>query len=266
MRLLYATLIFLLLCERSNSQNPLWVKLDEVVIKNFIKSYKDDSLKISTFFKPKFNDTTQLGLNYYIVESQMPVGYIHIRGTFYYFKDSLVGYKLNPDMPDEQNLKEKYRKWYSEIFVFSDTSTLIPKVCAYSQWIQPLSQYDGRLKVEEQSELFKLYFSTESGNIFGCNNGWGGYHLNCQTYIKLLPELTAEKVYLLMYSKNPITRLTAFFFYFTNKNKFSNQTDIERWIEYILSDSPPIRSAYFDLIYMKSAKEVLEESIKSNNK
>jgi len=257
-------IFFLVSWQKGWTQNAFWVQEDKIAIKKFIQFYKKDSLRIGDFFEEKLNDTTFWGKGYYSVEKNKPVGYIHIRGTFFYLRDSLVGYKLYPELPNERELKSKYKSWYSKLFQFTDTFTLNPIYLNYKEWIKPLPQYNGIENIDSQSDLFKFFFSIESGNVFGCENGWGGYHKNCQTYIELLPTLNQEKVYLLMFSKNAITRMTAFYYFLNDKSEFKNKEEIEIWMDEILKNHPKVRCAFFDHINMCDPKEKLNETIQMN--
>lgn len=257
-------IFFLISWQKGWTQNVFWVQKDKIAINKFIRFYKKDSVRIGNFFKENLDDTTFLGKGYYSIEKKKAAGYIYICGTFLYLNDSLVGYKLYSELPDEHKLKSKYKFWYSKLFQFTDTFTLQPIYLNYKEWIKPLPQYNGIENIESQSDLFKFYFSIESGNVFGCDNGWGGYHKNCRTYIELLPTLNPDKVYLLMFSKNAITRMMAFYYFLNNKSEFKNKEEIEIWIEETLKNHPKIRCAHFDVIDICEAKEKLNETIQKN--
>ncbi len=244
------------------SQNPIWVNIDKRMISNFIKSYKKDSTDLMDFFsQPKAYDTTYLGRNYYTVDLAKGGGYISIRAKYLYRNDTLVAYKVNPQMPDEPELIDKYKSWYSRLFEFKDSREIIPIYFNEDKWFEPLLDYKGVLEIENQSDLFKHFFSVESGNIYGYNNGWGGLRYNRALFEKLLPELNTDLIVFIMYSKNPISRLQAFQYYLTNKSEFPNQTEIEGWINEVLKNHPIINCADSDIIGRCNPKEKLMEYV-----
>ena len=160
-------------------------------------------------------------------------------------------------MPSLRVLWPQYKAWYSPIFRFTDTFNPVPKYSEQKLWKTPLAEYKGPLQIEDQSTLFQEYFSIESGNIWGCDDGWGSYHTNCGLYMELLPEFTPENVQFLIYSKNSITRLSAFFYYLTNTEKFTNHIEIEKWMQKTLFNHPLILRANWDMIDLAEAEEEL---------
>jgi hypothetical protein len=242
-----------------NAQNQNWVTMDKALIDKLIDAYKNDSVDITPFYNHKntWTEETDLGFGYKTVMQRIPGGYVSISTTFLYYNDSLIAYKLVPCMPSDTALWPQYKAWYSTIFAFKDTFTALPKYHGYEQWIKPLTEYKGPLRIENQSALFQEYFSIESGNIWGCDDGWGGYHTNCGLYMELFPEFTPENVQFLMYSKNSITRLSAFFYYLTNTEKFSNHIEIEKWMQKTLLHHPRIWRAHWDVISSTEAEEEL---------
>lgn len=260
---LFACILFTCLCSIGYSQNPLWVNTDKKMISKFIKSYRQDSTDLMDFFSsPKSYDTTYLGRNYYCVDFGNGGGYISIRAKYLFRNDTLISYKINPQMPDEPELIDKYKSWYSELFEFNDSSKITSIYLNEDKWFEPLEEYPGKLKVAGQSELFKQFFSVESGDIYGYYNGWGGLHYNRALFEKLRPELNTELIVLIMFSKNPISRLQAFHYYLTHKSEFSNQEEIEDWMNQVLKYHPIIKCADSDIIGRCDPKEKLMEYVK----
>ncbi len=260
---LFTFILLLCLSLAGFGQNPVWVNTDKRMINSFIKSYKTDSVNLDGFFlKPKSFDTTQLGRNYYSVDLIKPGGYISIRAKYLFRNDTLIAYKINPQMPDEPELIDKYKLWYSELFEFNDSNETISVYLNEDKWIEPLEEYDGENKISDQSELFRHFFSIESGDVYGYYNGWGGLHYNRALFEKLLPELNTELIELIMFSKNPISRLQAFHYFVTHKSEFDNQTEIENWMNEVLKNHPIVKCADSDIIGRCNPKEKLMEYVK----
>jgi hypothetical protein len=252
------------------SQNQDWVNEDEKLIRDLIKSYKQDSTDLKDFFyeKPIFFDTTQLGRNYYTVDFTRSGGYIGIKATYLYKNDTLIAYKLSPKMPNKAELINKYQSWYSSLFEFNESNEIIPIYFNENVWFEPLKEYSGKIKTENQSKLFKYFMSIESGDVYGYNNGWGGLQYNRKLFEELLPELNPDLIVLIMYSKNPISRLQAFHYYLTNKTVFKDYKEIEDWMNEVLMYHPLIGCSDTDVIHHCDPKEILMEYVEFelNNK
>ena len=241
--------------------NLISIQRDKVFIEKFIDTYqKGDPDDISKFFNPPGKyDTTTLGLGYYLVDQQKSSANVSIKAKFIYQNDSLVGCRILPTMPKDVNLQTKYKNWYAPIFTFKDSTQILPLYSNYESWIAPFPQYQGPLNIMEQSKPFQDYISTESGDVFGYFNGWYGLHRNRALFEGLLPTIEAEEIEMLMYSKNPITRLQAFYYFLTHENEFSSSRKnvIAAWMKKVVNDPSHIYSAEGDVIDKEPAEERL---------
>lgn len=235
------TLIILSVHLTGFGQNPLWVAKDRKLI-NQISHVIDNPILIQKIFEPKiWTGMNNLGFGYAMINTTAPGGYISINCTFYYLQDSLIGYAVYPRLPSESKLKNKYLEWYRAGFQL-DSMTVEPYFYNIEFMRQPLSQF--QLEISNNPKILE-YASPESGIRYGDKGGLPlSFLLNRRLFIDLEDELNNELVLQLLYSKNPASRLTAIEYYYKNKDKFENRTQIEEWVETVFNELPYVSTIF----------------------
>ncbi len=255
-------IILILQFGNSYSQNPLWAREDKRLIEKIVE-LADSPQELYAYFSEKNTSprTSRLGFGYWMEKSQIGAGYISISCDFYFSKDSLISYVLKPKLPNKERKKEKYLEWYSNTFEVSDDLEIKPKYYNYEFFKKPLKNYKRDLINDEQ---IAEYMSPESGLYYGVRGGFAMSMLqNRKLFIKLESKLTKEAIIQLMYSKNPVSRLTAVEYYFRHPEVFiQEKEELDTWIEIIFRQVPFVLTLNGCIGGMENSKEITKEYAK----
>ena len=255
MKLLF--IVFCLLVFKTGmAQNPLWVAKDRKLVTRVSQAVNDPAL-VQKLFDPKTKTgMNNLGFNYAMIETTKPAGYISIRCTFYYFKDSLIAYVVYPRLPSEPELYEKYLGWYKRGFI-TDSTSVEPFYNNIEILRQPLEQY---AHPSSTNPKILFYSSPESGIIYGNKGGISPSYLqNRRLFIELENELNQESVLQLLYSKNPSSRLSAIEYCYNNPDLFEGkQIQIDQWIETVFEELPYVSTMMGCIGSNEKARELVK--------
>jgi hypothetical protein len=245
----------------SYSQNKNWEEKDKELISSVVESLKDSQTVHKLFDDDKESrEKTNLGFGYTQKSDVLYGGYISIWCDFLFYKDSLVSYILKPELPRPTTEKQltKYLEWYDNQFEITQDTLLKPKYYNYDIFKKPLKYYKGDLVSDAE---IKFYMSTESGLIDGERGGESMSVVgNRKHYLNIKNKLNKEITILLMYSKNPISRLRAVEFYYENPEIFiDKKEELEKWISFLKVSPPVVRNIYGCLIDYQTSESIIEK-------
>lgn len=250
----------------SYSQNKNWEEKDRELISSLVEALKSPQAVHELFDNDKkAREKINLGFGYIQNSYVLYGGYISVWCDFLFYKDTLVGYILKPELPKpitEEHLP-KYLGWYKDKFEITKDTLLKPKYYNYDVFKKPLKYYKSDLINDSEIEF---YMSTESGLTDG---EIGGESMeiteNRRHYLNIKNKLNKETVILLMYSKNPITRLRAVEFYYQNSEIFIDEKEeLEKWISFLKVSPPFVRNLYGCLMEYKTSKSIINKLSKKN--
>ncbi|WP_276373956.1 hypothetical protein [Chryseolinea sp. H1M3-3] len=226
-------------------QNPFWVHLDKKIIRELNAVDRGDARNVEAYFiehRKRPATKENLGFGWSISNMAVGGGYTSISGTFVYFNDTIVSYSLYSRVPDENKLIRRYTGWLKGTFAI-DSSGI--KSLDYRKHLLsiPLIGYDGPLKIEDLPVEVFNYMSLHSGTMYGYSGGLNNtLFQNRSNFNKLKQKLTTDIVYLLMYSVNPASRLTAIEYYRKNSQEFDNKDKIDTWIDTVYKEVPMVHT------------------------
>jgi hypothetical protein len=243
MRHLLFIATFFLASTKTFAYNPFWTHTDKKLITAVVNLDKYNPKQVEEYFKnQKIQkcDTAKefLGFGWKMWTTGIGGGYISISATFYYYNDSLVSYSLTPRLPEEKGLQKRYKKWYGDFFLYSNSEI---QTFNFNQAtiMQPIKQYAGAIK--SIPEKIAYYMTPNSGTMYGYAGG-GVIMQNRKAFLKIKDSLTNDQIVLVMFSINPASRLTAIEYYWKHKNSFGNNEAIDKWIEQIFNQMPTVKS------------------------
>ena len=239
MKKLFFALLLLPISFSSKGYNPIWANIDKRLINGVIAA-NTNAASVEKFFikgNPKYG-AKNLGFGWSERNSAIGGGYISLHATFYYYHDTIRSYTVYPQLPDDKHLHKMYMDWYSK--GFSTTGgTIIPYLFGEQNILKPIKQYN-KYQTQISQQLLE-YMSPTSGDTYGYYGGYANTILqNREAFNKIKNQLTPELAIALLYSINPISRLTGIEYYLKNKSLFNNQAEIEDWAESIYNEVPKV--------------------------
>jgi hypothetical protein len=243
------------------SQNANWEQKDKELIISVVESLKSPKSLYKLFDEDeKSREKTNLGFGYTQKSDVLYGGYISIWCDFFFYKDSLVSYILKPELPYPTTEKQltKYLKWYDNHFELTKDTLLKSKYHNYDIFKKPLKNYKGTLTKDSAIEF---YMSTESGLVDGERGGESMSLIeNRKHYLKIKDKLNKQIVILLMYSKNPISRLRAVEYYYENPDIFINEKEeLEKWISFLKVSPAIVRNLYGCIMDYRTSESIIEK-------
>lgn len=239
-----------------------WVKDDSVFIENLAQSYKKNPANLEHLLSYKGEKGEKLGFDYYLVTGSNGKGYVSIFYEFVYRKNEFVSYKLDPQMPLDKRLTERYLKFYSSLFKINKYQIAEPLYYGYDEMIRPLDDF----KATIYDDRILFFMTPYSGILYGDYGGIGSTMLdNRFNYLRIENKITPEICEFLLYSKNPATRLSAIEYYLQNPQLFiKNKERIESRINLIFNELPEVRTMSADLEFEKNAKDLVNSFVKKH--
>jgi hypothetical protein len=221
--------------------HPIWTFMDKRLIKDIAHLDLNNPKKVEAYFKKhtKRISKEKLGFSWEVWSTAKAAGTISIQADFHYFNDSLVCYKIYPELPDKKERINRYRKWYGTQFN-DDEGEIAPFEYNCEAIYSPLNAYHQSFREVLLSEKSRKYMSPESGMMYGYAGGYsGGILPNRKAFLELKKDsLSVDQVTCLMYAKNPTSRFTAMEWYLQNRNSFSDTILLDEWIELNLKEIP----------------------------
>ena len=244
MKQLLTTIIVFLFVQTTIAYNPYWTLLDKILIRNIVQLDKNNPQAIEGYFKTNKCKIVKenLGFGWKMWEQGIGGGYISIKARFIYYNDSIVSYYIIPQIPEEKELINRYKKWYQNSFTFEKDNI---QAFAYKEEgiLKPLKEYIGTLSSKTVPRKILDYMTPNSGTIYGYSGGYSSTILqNRKAFFEIKDSLTTDQVTLLMYSINPASRFTAFEYYLRHGERFTNQQILDEWMEINFAETPEIRT------------------------
>lgn len=238
--------ILLMACNMAIAANPFWLRKDRKLFEAIVKLNRENPREAEAFFKKQDKDTakTNLGFGWKIWKTGVGGGYSSVSACFYYYRDSLAGYSMTPYFSSgKPSLKKRYRQKYQGLFSFVNDE---PQPYWYNREavLQPVAGYRGRLAGPDIPEAISKYMSPESGMMYGYSGGDGLVLPNRRAFNAIREGLTSEQVLLILYAKNPASRLTAIEYYLEHPNEFAEREKIDQWVEANFAEMPRVETMY----------------------
>jgi hypothetical protein len=260
----FAVIILLCISNKLHAQTePIeeqWIKADSAFIGSVIHAYKTNPLGIEPLLNSKSNEKQKLGFKYYLVKGSSGKGYVSLFYDFIYFQNQLVSYRIHPEMPGDHRLTKRYKDLYAPLFSISQNQTPELLYYGYDAMCKPLNP---KVKPNSLNEQIAFYMTPYSGIRYG---KYGGDPLtlleNRAFYTQIKKLMTPKICELLLYSKNPATRLTAVEFYYRNIKLFThNRKQLEKRIDSIFTDLPTVETMSADEVFTENAKNLVKHNI-----
>lgn len=247
---------------QSGRIEPGWIKQDSIFIDNLAKAYKRNPTNIEGLLSSNKNKPDNLGFGYYSISSGTGRGYVSIFYQFIYYKNRLVSYRLDPQMPDDSRLTNRYFKFYNKLFKVNKYRLPESLYYDYEGMTKPLNNF--KTAVQNSDVLF--FMTPYSGTIYGDYGGIGSTILdNRVNYLRIKRIITPEICELLLYSKNPATRLSAIEYYYQNPSKFFKYKDkLKNRVKVIFNELPVVTTMSADLEVTESAKVLVNKFVKKD--
>jgi hypothetical protein len=259
--LIFALLLtFSLAYAQEDKIEESWVKEDSVFISSYIKAFKANPLKIESYLQPVKKRRNDLGFGYSSIEGSMGKGYVTVFYHLLYFQDKLVSYRLSPEMPRDSRLTQRYKRLYSALYRFDENNNAQDLYINFKEMAKPLDSFT---RVPSTRALAYL-MTPFSGVVYGFRGGEASTILENRAAFNFVKEkLTPEDYLMLLYSKNPATRLTAAEHYYRNPKKFEKyKTKIENRIETIYIKLPETQTMYGCILTTDDSKKLVNFYVK----
>ena len=213
------------------AHNPFWTQQDKKLIEALTKIDKTNTSEIEQYFVSRLRLSSQkkenLGFGWTMWQTGIGGGYIAISAQFFYYNDSLISYSLTPQLPEEKGLQKRYKKWYGNYFSYINSEIQDYRFNSESI-LKPLKEYVGNVTAIREKLI--NYMSPNSGTTYGYSGSLGILE-NRKAFLEIKDSMGNDELFLLMFSINPASRLTAIEYYLKRKESFNNQEAIENWIE-----------------------------------
>jgi hypothetical protein len=192
---------------------------------------------IEAMFYNKRGQQENLGFGYHFVNGSYGQNETTIFYSFVYYDKKLVSYRLRAKLPYNNRLTNRYLKMYARLFTVK------------GQTIQPvyygLKDVSDHLKgtsLTTDNGSIQYLMSPFSGTTYGDRGGYSGSLLeNRANYISIKKLMTPQVCELLLYSKNPATRLCAAEYYYQHLQQFKPYKAVfEKRIEAIYKELPEV--------------------------
>jgi hypothetical protein len=216
--------------------HPSWQKKDKALILELVSLDFSDPKAITTFFDEGNSNNggvlnENLGFGWMKTNKVRHGGYISLMATFFYYQKNVVSYTIYAELPKQKLLIKKYIKWYGNMFKETN-SHLIPYSFNMSELVKPVVYYAGGYTCDSLSPQAKYFMAP------CCLEP---YQAKRVEFFKVCDQFTTEEISLLMFSKNPSTRFCAIEYYLRNKEKFTDQEQIEAWMKKCFQQNPFVR-------------------------
>jgi hypothetical protein len=217
-----------------------WVLEDSIFISTYIKALKKHPLNVEAYLGPDKKRKDNLGFGYSSIEGSMGRGYVSVFYQLIYFNDKLVSYNLNPEMPSDMRLTKRYKNFYSSLYRFDTRDNPYPLYHNFREMTKPLPGYH----LVPSSRALAFLMTPFSGVMYGHRGGESSSIIeNRAAFNQVKERLSPQEFFLLLYSKNPATRLTAAEYYYQNPQKLAvYKGEIESRIKSIYIELPETKT------------------------
>lgn len=210
-----------------------WIMMDTLFISQVTKAYNTSTDKLLEVLDVTNERRDDLGFDYQLKEASNGKGYMSFWYKVLYFKNKVVAYELTANIPNKsKKVKKLYKEKLSKLFEISNDFKVKPLIFGSKNASESLIQ-----DINTPKEI-ELAMNPFTGIIYGNHCGYAGSLLsNREVFDKIINSFNCK---ILMYSKNPATRIMAIEYFYCNLSKFNtNQIDeLEKRISEIKKYSP----------------------------
>jgi hypothetical protein len=242
-----------------------WRKKDINLIDSIIKLDRNNPTEVENFFN-KYTDKQPkdtLGFGWTKFEQGIGAGYISIWANFFYYRDTIQTYILVARLPYQKELADEYKSLYLK-FIPNDTGNIFFYKYNEQNILKPLKELAGNQKPANISKKMLEYMSPTSGDTYGFMGGLPMTTVqNRKLFNELKDSLTPDQLIAMMYSINPVSRLTAIEYYFKNSKKYNFNKQVNKWIEKVFKEVPTIKTISGCIAGHESSKSLVEEFAKT---
>jgi antitoxin component YwqK of YwqJK toxin-antitoxin module len=262
-----------------------WEEKDKKIINSVLKLDRNNTREVEKLFLSGVTVTADtLGFGWRQSQLCLNGGNININATFYYYKDSIISYTLQPWIfPNDYqaNIRRKYMQWYYPYFTELDTIKYTERNGTKAQRIvmhpfkyneqgilQPLKEYNAvRNKQSALPEKILEYMSPETTIAYGWYGGLPPtIFTNRKAFNEIKDSLADDEIVALLYSINPASRLTAIEYCIKNNNPLIAKRKIKKWISKVYKEVPRMQTASGCILYSEDSKTLVERYSKNNLK
>lgn len=239
--------------------HPSWQKKDKALILELVSLDFADPKAITTFFDEGNSNNggvlnENLGFGWIKKNKVRHGGYISIRATFFYDQTDVVSYEIYAELPKQKLLIKKYKKWYGNKFKETN-SHLMPYSFNMAELFKPVVSYAGSYTYDSLSPQAKNFIA---------ERGPETYQAKRVEFFQVCDQFTTDEILLLMFSKNPSIRFCAIEYYIRNKEKFTDQEQIEAWMKKCFQQNPFIKIHEGCFADYESSKETVIKFAKTS--
>jgi hypothetical protein len=238
---------------------PQLIEKDSLFVKRLAHVYKNTPANILPLFNAVNRKSNDLGFNYCSVRGIYEIGYLSIRYHFIFFKDKLISYQLSSFLPLDSRLTKRCIKICSLLFESDNNYVTKPIYYKYDEMVKPLNT---NIKQYTTDKKIQFLMTPYSGEIYGVYAFMGYSPIlleNRRNYNAIKDKITPEIELMLLYSKNPATRLSAIEYYYQHPEQFTKDKDsYETRIKAIYAESPLIETVVADHPSTQNAEEMVK--------
>jgi len=240
--------------------NESWVKEDSLFLSALKKVLKKNERDVIDILKiDKNGRKTNLGFGHEQIEASMGKGYVSIFYNVILKNGEIISYELSPQIPRNKSLIERYLNLYSGIFKLEE-GRIYNRYYNIEEMAIPLKNKKSDFKLNENLRHLMTPFS---GTMYGYYGGeTGSIFANRAIFNQESKNMSPKVCEMLMYSKNPSTRLMAFEFYNKNKSEFKNSELINNWINEVYTELPTVVTLEGCIVTSRNSKELVSEYVK----
>ncbi|NOW93842.1 hypothetical protein [Mucilaginibacter sp. SG564] len=257
--LLYSLASFGQIKEDTALIKPELIEKDSLFVKRLAHVYKNAPASILPLFNAVNRKSNDLGFNYYSVRGIYEIGYLSIRYHFIFFKDKLISYELSSLLPFDSRLTNRYREICSLLFEPGNGYFTKPVYYKYDEMVKPLNTNTKQYTTDKKIQFLMTPYS---GEIYGVYAFMGYSPIlleNRRNYNAIKDKITPEIELMLLYSKNPATRLSAIEYYYQHPEQFIKDKDrYEKRVKAIYAESPLIETVVADRPSTQNAEEMVK--------
>lgn len=235
------------------------------LIDSIIKLDRNNPIEVEKFFS-KYADKEPkdtLGFGWTKFQQGIGAGYISIWAKFFYYRNTIQTYILMARLPSQKELIDEYKSLYLK-FIPIDTGNIFCYMYREQNILKPLKEFPGNQKTMSVSKKILEYMSPTSGDTYGFMGGLPMTTVqNRKLFNELKDSLTTDQLMTMMYSINPVSRLTAIEYYFKNSKKYNFNKQADKWIEKVFTEVPVIKTISGCIVGHKNSKSLVEEFAKA---
>ncbi len=245
--------------------NQDWRKMDINLIDSVALLDRNNPIEVEKFFNKDANKNPKdtLGFGWTKFEKSIGAGYISIWAEFFYYQDTIQSYSLMARLPDEKKLIDEYISLYLKFLPLYNKGWFSYKY-KEKNILRPLKEYPGNPNSVKYSKNILEYMAPTSGDTYGIV---GGLPLtitqNRKLFNKVKNRYTTNQLIAMMYSINPVSRLTAIEYYYKYPKKYNSNKQVDMWIQKVFKEVPFIKTISGCFVDYGSSKLLVDKFAKA---